>query len=298
MTELGIRTDNLWKNFGSTTVLRGISLDVPTGTVVGLLGANGAGKSTLIKCLVGLLRPTQGSSQLLGDDSLHLSAEVKERLGYVPQDIRLYTWMTVEQIIQYTSAYYPKWDQKLIDKLIANWDIPRTHRVGPLSPGQLQKLGLLLAIGPHPDLLILDEPVAALDPLARREFLRSLLEFAQEENKTILFSTHITSDLERVASHVVMSKAGEVQLYEELGDLKDRVKRLRIVAEREFPPDFEVPGAMHTEVSGTVAIATVVGADEALLSLVRQKWNATVNIEDLKLEEIFVELNSQLTPRA
>ncbi|MEX0727494.1 MAG: ABC transporter ATP-binding protein [Planctomycetaceae bacterium] len=298
MTDFAIRTANLWKNFGSTQVLRGITLDIPAGTVVGLLGANGAGKSTLIKCLVGLLRPTQGNSELLGDDSLQLSAEVKERLGYVPQDIRLYSWMTVEQIIQYTSAYYPKWDQKLVDKLITNWDIPRTHRIGPLSPGQLQKLGLLLAMGPHPDLLILDEPVAALDPLARREFLRSLLEFAQEENKTILFSTHITSDLERVASHVVMLRAGEVDLYEELDALKDRVKRVRIVAEGDFPPSFEIPNAVQIEVTGKLAIATVVGADDALVSLLKQKWTATVSVEDLNLEEIFVELNSQITPRA
>ncbi|MDA0831899.1 MAG: ABC transporter ATP-binding protein [Planctomycetota bacterium] len=298
MTDFAIRTGNLWKNFGSTQVLRGITLDIPAGTVVGLLGANGAGKSTLIKCLVGLLRPTMGNSELLGDDSLHLSAEVKERLGYVPQDIRLYSWMTVEQIIQYTSAYYPKWDAKLMDKLINNWDIPRTHRIGPLSPGQLQKLGLLLAMGPRPDLLILDEPVAALDPLARREFLRSLLEFAQEENKTILFSTHITSDLERVASHVVMLKAGEVSLFEELDALKDRVKRIRIAGEWEFTADFEVPQALHTEVSGKIALATVVGADDALLSLLRQKWNATVSVEDLNLEEIFVEMNSRLTPVA
>ncbi|MEX1232162.1 MAG: ABC transporter ATP-binding protein [Planctomycetaceae bacterium] len=298
MTDFAIRTGNLWKNFGSTQVLRGITLDIPAGTVVGLLGANGAGKSTLIKCLVGLLRPTMGKSELLGDDSLHLSAEVKERLGYVPQDIRLYSWMTVEQIIQYTSAYYPKWDQKLVEKLITNWDIPRTHRIGPLSPGQLQKLGLLLAMGPRPDLLILDEPVAALDPLARREFLRSLLEFAQEESKTILFSTHITSDLERVASHVVMLKSGEVNLYEELDALKDRVKRVRIVAEGDFPPSFEIPNAVQIEVTGKLAIATVVGADDALVSLLKQKWTATVSVEDLNLEEIFVELNSQITPRA
>ncbi|MFN0198699.1 MAG: ABC transporter ATP-binding protein [Planctomycetaceae bacterium] len=283
MTEMAIHAHNLWKSFGTSQVLRGIDLEILTGTVVGLLGANGTGKSTLIKCLVGLLRPTKGTSQLLGDDSQNLSATVKERLGYVPQDIRLYSWMTVAQIIQYTSAYYPRWDSGLIDKLIAQWELPLKHRVGPLSPGQLQKLGLLLAMGPRPDLLILDEPVAALDPLARREFLRSLLEFAQEENKTILFSTHITSDLERVASHVVMLRGGKVDLFEELDMLKDRVKRIRLAAPHDLPGDFSIPAALHTEVNGRIAVVTVVGANDALAASLREKWNAEVRVEDLNL---------------
>ncbi|MEK6259317.1 MAG: ABC transporter ATP-binding protein [Planctomycetota bacterium] len=286
-----ICTRQLKKSFGSKAVLQGVDLNVPAGAVVGLVGTNGSGKSTLIKCLLGLLRPTSGTISLLGEEPWNLSASAKSRLGYVPQIVRLYPWMKVRHVVAYTSAFYDSWDSTWVETLLDRWELPREHRIAPLSPGQLQKLALVLALGYRPELLVLDEPVASLDPVARREFLRSLLELCQDERHTVLFSTHITSDLERVASHLAVLKHGRIVLFDELDAVKDRVKRLRVTAANDLPPDFAVRGALRTEVNGCQALTAVADLDENLVDELRDKWRADVTVEDLNLEDIFLELH-------
>ena len=286
-----ISTRQLKKSFGSKAVLQGVDLNIPAGAVVGLVGTNGSGKSTLIKCLLGLLRPTSGTISLLGEEPWNLSASAKSRLGYVPQIVRLYPWMKVKHVVAYTSAFYDSWDSTWVETLLDRWELPREHRIAPLSPGQLQKLALVLALGYRPELLVLDEPVASLDPVARREFLRSLLELCQHEQHTVLFSTHITSDLERVASHLAVLKQGRIVLFDELDAVKDRVKRLRITAANDLPPEFSVRGALRSEVQGNQALVAVADLDESLVSDVRDKWQADVAVEDLNLEDIFLELH-------
>ncbi|HEY2251631.1 MAG TPA: ABC transporter ATP-binding protein [Planctomycetaceae bacterium] len=291
MNELVIQTDGLGKSFGDRQVLDRLDLCIPRGTVVGLLGTNGSGKSTLIKCLLGLLRLSAGSSLVFGDDSWSLSAATKARLGYVPQDVRLYPWMTAPQVIAYTAAFYRHWDRALTDDLVRRWRVPTNQRIGPFSPGELQKLGLILALGHRPELLVLDEPVASLDPAARRDFLKSLLEVTQDMQHTVLFSTHITSDLERVASHVALLQDGRIALFEDLDSVKDRIKRLRIRAAHDLPPTFAVAGALHMEVAGATALVSTTQASTAMLDELRARWQADVSVEDLNLEDIFLELN-------
>ncbi len=286
-----IATHQLKKSFGSKAVLQGVDLAIPAGAVVGLVGTNGSGKSTLLKCLLGLLRKSSGSISLLNEDPWDLSASAKSRLGYVPQTVRLYPWMNVRQIVAYTSAFYDSWDHDWADTLLERWELSGDERIAPLSPGQLQKLALVLALGYRPELLILDEPAASLDPVARREFLRSLLELCQREQHTILFSTHITSDLERVASHIALLKNGRILLFDELDALKDRVKRLRITAASDFPADFSVPGALRSEVAGNRAVVAVTNLDDALIDKIQSRWRADITVENLNLEEIFLELH-------
>ncbi len=279
------------KRFGRHEVLRGATLSIPRGAIVGLVGTNGAGKSTLIKCLLGLLRPDTGRVQLFGEDSWTLSAESKGRLGYVPQTVQLYPWMKIDQVVRYVAAFYPHWDGAWSNELLDRWQLPRDHRVGPLSPGQMQKLGLVLALGHRPELLILDEPVAALDPLARREFLRAMMEVTNDTQHTVLFSTHITSDLERVASHVALLQDGRIALFDELDAVKDRVKRLRIRAAEALPANFTVRGALRVKVEGANALAAVADLDDRLVHELTETWHADVSIEDLNLEDIFLELH-------
>lgn len=279
------------KRFGRNEVLRGTTLQIPRGAIVGLVGTNGAGKSTLIKCLLGLLRPDSGTVKLFGEDSWTLSAESKGRLGYVPQTVQLYPWMKVDQVVRYVAAFYPHWDGAWSNELLDRWQLPRDHRIGPLSPGQMQKLGLVLALGHRPELLILDEPVAALDPLARREFLRAMMEVTNDTQHTVLFSTHITSDLERVASHVALLQNGQIALYDELDAVKDRVKRLRIRAHDPLPANFQVRGALRVKVDGANALAAVADLDDRLVSELSEAWRADVSVEDLNLEDIFLELH-------
>jgi len=292
MTAPVLHIDNLHKTFPPhKTVLNGVDLAVESGTVLGLLGQNGSGKSTLIKCALGLFRATRGRVSVLGDDAWDLSADVKARLGYVPQEVVSYPWMRVRQVIAYTAAFYPTWNQRLVDDLCRRWRLPLEDRVGPLSVGQLQTLGIVLALGHEPELLILDEPVASLDPLARREFLRTLLDLIDDDRRTILFSTHITSDLERVASRIALLKDGRIAFHGELDELKDRVKRLRVTTVSDLPSHFVVPGALSIERDGPVALVTVDDFDEELVDELRATYQADVTIEDLNLEEIFVALH-------
>ncbi|MBI1345072.1 ATP-binding cassette domain-containing protein [bacterium] len=293
MTSPVIDIQGVTKRFGSTDVLCGVDWQIQKGSVVGLVGTNGAGKSTLIKCLLGLLKPTAGHIRILGEDPWTLSAAAKERLGYVPQTVQLYPWMTVDQITRYVGAFYQNWDAAWVSTLIDRWQLPRNHRVGPLSQGQLQKLALVLAIGHRPDLLVLDEPVASLDPVARREFLRSLLELTGDNQHTVLFSTHITSDLERVASHVAMLREGRIAMFDELDVMKDRVKRLRIAATQDLPTSFAVRGAIRTQVEGRNALVAVADLDDSLVGELQSAWQADVAVEDLNLEDIFLELHHE-----
>lgn len=295
MNEFAIDVSHLRKQFGSKVVLNDVTLKIPRGQITGLLGLNGAGKSTLIKCLLGLLRPTSGSVTVLGKDAWYLEDQQKMRLGYVPQEVSLYPWMTVRQIVNYVSAFYSNWDNAWSDELLRRWELPLTDRFGPLSVGQKQKLALVLALGHRPDLLILDEPVASLDPVARRWFLESILEMASDERHTVLFSTHITSDLERVASHVALMKEGVILFHDELDTLKDQVKRLRLETASDLPQSFSVQGALRTEVHGRNAIVTVPSASTALVDELQDRWSAQIAVEDLNLEEIFLEMHAQPT---
>jgi ABC-2 type transport system ATP-binding protein len=280
------------KSYGRTCVLREVNLQVPRGAVVGLMGTNGAGKSTLIKCLLGLLRADGGHADIFGFDCWDLPASAKGRLGYVPQVAYLYGWMKVRHVIAYTASFYPNWDYSWADELAKRWRVPLDSRVQTLSTGQLQAVALVLALGHRPDLLVLDEPVASLDPIARRDFLRSVLELTEDESRTVLFSTHISSDLERVATHVAILLKGRIAYFSELDDLKDRVKRVRLSSTADFPLDFCVPGALRTKVEGSNALAAVPDITPELVDDLRDRWHAEVRVEDLNLEEIFVELNS------
>ena len=286
-----ITSRGVTKTFGSHSVLNGVDLTIKRGQVVGLLGTNGGGKSTFIKCLLGLLRVDSGEVRIFDEDGWDLSAASKARLGYVPQEAKFYAWMKVRQVVDYWGTFYPNWDKPWVSELMDRWELPREHRVGPLSPGQLQRLALVLALGHRPELLILDEPVASLDPIGRRETLRQLIDITQDGEHTVLFSTHILSDLERVASHVAILAEGKIACFEELDGLKDRVKRLRLMAEIDFPKSFAVPGALRTTVNGREALVAVAQVDDSLVESLRNTWNAEVTVENLNLEEIFLELN-------
>lgn len=286
-----IEITGLRKRFDKAEILRGVDFAVPRGSVVGLLGKNGSGKSTLIKCLLGLLRPSEGQIQIFGENPWNLRAEAKSRLGYAAQEPSLYPWMRVKQILEYTSAFYSNWDHKTALSLAVRWELPLDERVGPMSLGQQQKLSLVLALGHHPELLVLDEPVASLDPSARREFLARILDIASSSDRTVLFSTHITSDLERVADRVAILQDGRISYHDELDHLKENVKRLRIRAARHLPSSFSVAGALRCEVSDRNALVAVAQVDDELIAELASVWDAEVTVEDLSLEDIFLEMH-------
>lgn len=292
MSEPIIEVRGLQKSYSrrQKAVLQGVDLTVTSGTVLGLVGTNGEGKSTLIKCLLGLLKPSGGEIRVFGEDPWNLSPKNKARIGYVPQEPALLPWMTVRQQLAYAAAFFPSWDSNFAAELTRQFGLPCDDRVGQLSLGQKQKVAIVLALAHRPELLILDEPVASLDPVARRRFLESLMKMTENDEQTILFSTHITSDLERVASHLAMLKDGSIAVCDELDHLKDRVKRLRISAGEDLPNWFAIGGALRTEVQGHTALVAMASVNDGLVQELRTRWNADVSVEDLNLEEIFVEM--------
>jgi len=291
VTDEILEINGVSKSFKAKRVLENIDLSIPRGRVVGLLGKNGAGKSTLLKCALGLLKLDSGRSTLFGEDSWSLSGSAKARIGYVPQKIDLYPWMRVRQMIAYFAAFYPAWDDLLEKSLLKKWELDTEDRVGALSEGQLQKLALILALGHEPELLILDEPAASLDPQARRTFLATVVEIAGDHNRTVILSTHLTSDLERVASDVVFLKSGVIAYSGSMDDLKDSVKSLRLTTPRTLPRTMNLPGLLAYESHENHAILTMRGVDAERIRALERDFDATVEVRDLNLEDIFVEVH-------
>lgn len=279
------------KSFKERAVLRGVDLTLPRGSVLGLIGKNGAGKTTLIKCALGLLRTQSGTLSILGEPAWTLSTAAKARIGYVPQTLELYRWMDVAQVIAYTRAFYPRWNERLVDRLLRDLELDPREQIATLSVGQAQKVGLVLALGHEPELLILDEPAASLDPGARRQFLALVLEVARGADRSVLFSTHLTTDLERVADQVVILKDGITHYAGALDDLKDEVKRLHVSSIGALPDRLDVPGLLHLERNGTQALLSVRGVTPQLIGRLEEQWSARVEARDLTLEDIFVELH-------
>lgn len=291
MSDAPIRLQELQKHYRKKVVLDGVNLDIPAGSVVGLLGKNGEGKTTLIKCAIGLIAPTGGRSEVLGENSWQLTAQAKARIGYVPQIVQLYPWLTVRQAIDYFAAFYPKWNDRLVGELLREFEVDPKQKIAVLSLGTLQKVAIILALAHEPELLILDEPAASLDPAARRDFLKALVDIAVDGKRTILFSTHITSDLERVADRVAILRNGRIAYDGELADLKEQVKRLRITARAPISPGFTIPGGFRSRIEGNEALISVREAPPELLSSIESQLEARVRVEDLNLEDIFLEMH-------
>jgi len=211
---------------GGAPVLRGLDWQLLPGQVVGLLGRNGAGKTTLLEALLGLREVQAGTVRVLGQPATRLDDAARARIGYVPQQSDLFDSFTPAQLLAYFKSFYPRWNEAKVEGLMSRWDINRHQRIGKLSGGQQQRLSIIRALAHAPDLLVLDEPVASLDPAGRRDFLRELVEQVIERGTTVVFSTHILSDLERVAFHMAFMSEGRIALQAPLDELLDEVRLL------------------------------------------------------------------------
>jgi ABC-2 type transport system ATP-binding protein len=287
-TETPIVVNGLHLAYGKHVVLNGVDMRVTRGEVLGLIGRNGAGKSTLLCCLLGLLQPQQGEAFVFGAPSLQMDDARKARLGYVPQQPQAFQWLKVGQLFDYLGQLYPRWDAAHADALLKRWDIDRTRPIAKLSPGQAQRLALARALAPRPDLLVLDEPASALDPVARRELLREIVAQAGEEGVTVLFSSHIVSDLERVASRVAFLHEGRLLLDHPLDDVKDNLVRLHIPA--------PATARLATKLDGELSRRTLPdGSLMILLPRTSRDWQPLQGIDGLRidhlgLEDLFIEV--------
>ena len=294
MNSLAVQASGLHKAIGPRVILDGISSQVRPGDVIGVIGKNGAGKTTLLETLLGLSPPTSGAATIFGENSLHMSANTKARIGFVPQQDELIPMLTGRRQIELTAAFYGHWDGALLKRLAEEWEVPLDRRISVLSGGERQKLSTLLALGNSPDLLVLDEPVSSLDPMARRHFLQQVLEIAADERRAVIFSTHIVSDLERVANRIWILKDGRLLWDGETDDLKNSVARLHIRGTQSLPPTIAIPGllSLRRANDGRTAIATVRDLPREDLSALEQALQAQIEVEALGLEDIFLELHS------
>jgi ABC-2 type transport system ATP-binding protein len=208
----------------------------------------------------------------------------------VAQQPAFYGWMTVGDMIDYTASFYPQWNTRFVNQLVNDWELKLKDTSASLSEGQKQRLSIVLALGYGPDLLVLDEPASSLDPVARRQFLKTVLDMIADRECTILFSSHITSDVERIADRVAFLNEGKVIFTGETDSLKDTVKLLKVVFLGSRPQTLDVPGFLRVKSDGDQAFIYVRDYAADLKSQLEARWNARIEIADLNLEEIFVEI--------
>ncbi len=281
-----VRLQGLDVAFGAQRVLDGLDWSLPTGQVVGLLGRNGAGKTTLIESLLGLREPDAGQALLFGQPSIALDDAARARIGYVPQRSDLFEWLTADQLLAYFRSFYPRWNTAKVDGLMSRWDIARDKPISKLSGGQQQRLSIVRALAHEPELLVLDEPVASLDPAGRRDFLGELVEQVADRGTTIVFSTHILSDLERVALDVAFLTGGKIALHAPLDELLESSVRLGGV-----PADIQRFIAEHQ------LQAVSRGAGGPLIARGRDaehmpRATPTVSVDRVTLEDLFLALTA------
>jgi ABC-2 type transport system ATP-binding protein len=248
--EMVIRLDKVTRRFGATLALDNLSLSVPRGTVFGVVGANGAGKTTLIRHVLGLLQAESGSVRVFGLDPVKHPVGVLARVGYLSEDNDIPGWMRVRELLRFTRAFYPGWDDSYAAELRATFDLNPAARVRELSRGQKARAGLLIALAYRPELLILDEPSSGLDPLARRDILAAVLRTIAQEGRAVLFSSHLLDEVERVSDHVALIDRGRVLVQGPLDDVRSahRLLTVRFDGPRPRPP--ELPGMFGWEGGG------------------------------------------------
>ena len=212
MNESVIAISELTRRFGDTTALAAVSLSLPRGAVYGLVGANGAGKTTLIRHVLGLLRAQSGSVRVFGRDPVADPVGVLSRIGYLSEVNDLPGWMRVDELLRYSRAFYPAWDDAYAAELQQTFALDSKASIKTLSKGQKARLGLLIALAYRPELLVLDEPSSGLDPIVRRDILGAVIRTIAHEGRTVLFSSHLLQEVEQVADHVTMIHHGTIVL--------------------------------------------------------------------------------------
>ena len=249
-------TRALGKRYGSRWALQDCSLTIPAGSVTALVGPNGAGKTTLLHLVVGLTKPTAGEAHVFGSPARERPELVLPRIGFVAQEHPLYRGFTLAEMLTFGGKLNPRWDDDLARQRLARLALPLTQRIGQLSGGQQAQVALTLALAKRPELLVLDEPVASLDPLARREFLQSLMEAVADGGLTVVLSSHIIAELERVCDHLVILAGGGVQIAAPIDDVLAS-HRLMTGPRRDPAPiarEHAVIQASHTERQSTLLV--------------------------------------------
>ena len=289
---LTIETVDLRKHYGATEALCGLDLAVPAGSIFGFLGRNGAGKTTTIKILLGMTQPTAGSARVFGlpADASDASVDIRRRTGFVSEDKELYEYMTVDEIVRYTAAFYPRWRRDLEDRYFRTFDLGPAVRIKTLSRGARTKLALLLALCRGADLLLLDEPTSGLDPAVTEEVLQALVAHVASQEMTVFFSSHQIAEVDQIADRVAIIDRGRAVVAGELEDLRERYRRIQLVFDGGAPqPAFRAPGVERMRREGRVLTVLSSAGAERIIDEARALNPVSVDVVPVTLKEIFLE---------
>ena len=289
MNENVIEAENVVKYFDGRCVLDGINLKVPRGCIYGLLGRNASGKTTIIRILLGLEPPTRGQTFLLGAESANLSAKVHSRIGYVAEGHNLIQNYTVGRLIKLCKDLSPHWNDKFFEHLTETFRLPMDRRIGQLSIGMRAQLNLSLALAIDPELLILDDPTLGLDTVARRQFLELAIDLIGQQNRTILFSSHILSDVERIADRIGILAGGKLVVDCALEELKNRVKKFRLIFPESAPENLYLTEIVNKEIEGREIAITVANWNQQKQAMLGTFQPSSCTELPMSLEDIFIE---------
>ena len=289
---LAIETVELRKRFDSTEALRGLNLRVPAGSIFGFLGRNGAGKTTTIKLLLGMGRPTQGQARVFGlaADDPSASVEIRRRTGFVDENETLYDYMTVDEIIRFTAAFYPGWRPDLEKRYLKSFALPPHQKTKALSLGMRTKLSLLLALCRGAELLVLDEPTSGLDPAGTEEVLHAIVAHVAGENMTVFFSSHQLADVDQIADHIAIIDQGRTVVAGALEDLRAQYRRIQLVFNGDAPEiAFRAPGVVRTLRQGRVMTVLSNAGSDGLIEEAMRFGPVSADVLPVTLKEIFLE---------
>jgi len=307
-----LRTENLSLSYGRLQAVNRLNLSIHEGEIYGFLGRNGAGKTSTIRMLMGLIRPDEGRVELLSHPGRRIGTKQKQRIGYVSQEQHFYPWMTCQALGNFVSGFYPTWDQSEFNRLLHVLDLPPRRKAGHLSGGMQVKLALALALAYRPPILILDEPTAGLDPLARREFLDIIDRQARSQNRTTFFSSHLISEVERIANRVGILHKGELCYDGDIQTLQTSIRRVCYAASLEEThgpvsessdsetDDRPVPARFIDDVQArgfTVLRNNFEDASSLILQGTPAEWDRLScrdwSVHELSLEDIFISLTGE-----
>jgi ABC-2 type transport system ATP-binding protein len=283
-----IRIDRLTKHYDGRRVVDNVSLRIPTGCVYGFLGRNGAGKSTLIKMLLGMVQADSGHATLLGDDARDLRPETRARIAYLAEGHPLYRWMTVGQAVRFTRGFYAKWQEHFLASILDHFAISPKAKIGRLSNGQRAQVSLALALAPDPELLILDDPTLGLDTVVRRDFLESMIHLIQRSGRTILFSSHILGDVERVADRIGVLVDGVLRVDCPTERFKTALRRVVLTFSGSVPRFPDCPGLVsQRQIGGKLELVVIDFGDEHA-ALAESLGAVSVEVLEMNLEDAFI----------
>jgi ABC-2 type transport system ATP-binding protein len=279
MSESVVDIKGVSRSFGKTVALDEVDLAVPKGSVVGLVGENGAGKTTLLKHVLGLFRAKTGSVRVFGKDPVEDPEAVLGEIGYLSEVRDLPDWMKIGELMSYTKAFFPSWDDAFAEELREMFELSLDQKVKTLSRGQRARAGLIAAIAHRPQLLVLDEPSSGLDPVVRRDILSAIIRTVADEGRTVLFSSHLLDEVQRVSDHVAMLHLGKMLLTSPMDDVLTSHHRLTVRFEQPLDSPLKLDGALRCEGEG-------------------REWTVLCNGEQASVEAQLTQLNGEIVERA